>query len=61
MNPNQAYLKEAYNIYNMGELGFIQLKEHYFMKCANPLEVLDFEQLNNLNCDNRIPIPDDFL
>lgn len=57
INPNQVYLEAAYHL---GQLGFIQLKEHYFIKCANPLDVLDFDSLINPDCENKIPIPDDF-
>lgn len=57
INPNQIYLEAAYHL---GQLGFIQLKEHYFIKCANPLDALDFDGLINPDCENKIPIHDDF-
>ncbi len=57
INPNQVYLEAAYHL---GELGFIQLKEHYFIKCANPLDALDFDHLINPDCENKIAIADDF-
>lgn len=57
INPNQVYLEAAYHL---GELGFIQLKEHYFIKCANPLDALDFDNLINPDCENKIVIADDF-
>lgn len=57
INPNQVYLEAAYHL---GELGFIQLKEHYFIKCANPLDALDFGNLINPDCENKIAIADDF-
>ena len=57
INPNQVYLEAAYHL---GELGFIQLKEHYFIKCANPLDALDFDNLINPDCENKIAIADDF-
>jgi len=57
INPNQVYLEAAYHL---GQLGFIQLKEHYFIKCANPLDALDFDGLINPDCENKIPIHDDF-
>jgi hypothetical protein len=57
IKPNQIYLEAAYHL---GQLGFIQLKEHYFIKCANPLDALDFDGLINPDCENKIPIPDDF-
>jgi hypothetical protein len=57
INPNQVYLEAAHHL---GELGFIQLKEHYFIKCANPLDALDFDNLINPDCENKIAIADDF-
>ena len=57
INPNQVYLEAAHHL---GELGFIQLKEHYFIKCANPLDALDFGNLINPDCENKIAIADDF-
>ncbi len=57
INPNQVYLEAAHHL---GELGFIQLKEHYFIKCANPLDALDFDSLINPDCENKIAIADDF-
>lgn len=57
INPNQVYLEAAHHL---GQLGFIQLKEHYFIKCANPLDALDFDHLINPDCENKIAIADDF-
>ena len=57
INPNQVYLEAAHHL---GQLGFIQIKEHYFIKCANPLDALDFGNLINPDCENKIAIADDF-